>query len=86
MQRLLKEAGACILCADHLPLGSRRKRTLTETVRAWHEYLPEFMPLPHPSPRNILWLRQCPWFEREVLPAMLKIVQRQYALGMLMSA
>ena len=70
LQRLLKEASACTLCADHLPLGSRWKRTLTEAVRAWREYLPEFMPLPHPILRNILWLRQRPWFEREVVPAM----------------
>lgn len=51
-------------------LGSRRKRTLGETVASWQEYLPEFFPLPHPSPRNIMWFRRHPWFEREVLPAL----------------
>jgi uracil-DNA glycosylase len=49
-------------------LGARRKKTLAETVRARDEYLPEFFPLPHPSPRNRLWLRRNAWFEREVLP------------------
>jgi len=49
-------------------LGSRRKKTLAETVRARDEYLPEFFPLPHPSPRNRLWMKQNAWFEREVLP------------------
>lgn len=51
-------------------LGRRRKRTLGETVAAWHEYAPQFMPLPHPSPRNRLWLRKNPWFEAEVLPVL----------------
>ena len=45
-----------------------RKATLTETVRAFEEYLPEHFPLPHPSPRNLLWLRRNPWFERNGLP------------------
>jgi uracil-DNA glycosylase len=44
--------------------------SLTETVRTWAKYLPEFIPLPHPSPRNIRWLRTNDWFEREVVPAM----------------
>lgn len=49
-------------------LGSRRKKTLAETVRARAEYLPELFPLPHPSPRNRLWMKRNDWFEREVLP------------------
>lgn len=49
-------------------LGKRRKKSLRETVQAYQEYLPEFLPLPHPSPRNQLWLKQNPWFEREVIP------------------
>jgi len=49
-------------------LGARRKKSLRETVQAYREYLPEFLPLPHPSPRNQLWLKQNPWFEQEVIP------------------
>lgn len=49
-------------------LGNRRKKSLRETVQAHHEYLPEFLPLPHPSPRNQLWLKQNPWFEQDVIP------------------
>ncbi len=49
-------------------LDSRRKANLTETVRAWREYLPVFLPLPHPSPRNTRWLRVNAWFAAEVLP------------------
>ncbi len=46
------------------------KRTLADTVRAYHEYVPEFFPLPHPSWRNKLWLKQHPWFGSEVIPAL----------------
>jgi uracil-DNA glycosylase len=51
-------------------LGVRRKKTLAGTVHAWREYAPEFFPLPHPSPRNRLWLKRNPWFERDVIPAL----------------
>ncbi len=49
-------------------LGPRRKATLTETVRAWRDYLPAFLPLPHPSWRNTGWLAHHSWFAQEVLP------------------
>lgn len=49
-------------------LGARRKPTLTATVHAWREYGPEFLPMPHPSPRNTRWLQLNPWFARDVLP------------------
>ena len=45
-------------------------RNLTETVRAWDSYGEELMPLPHPSPRNNIWLKRNPWFESEVLPSL----------------
>lgn len=51
-------------------LGEALKENLTETVRGYREYLPEFFPLPHPSPRNRLWLRRNPWFARSVIPAL----------------
>lgn len=51
-------------------LGKRRKKTLTETVKAWRDYAPDKIVLPHPSPRNNIWLKKNPWFEREVLPAL----------------
>lgn len=43
--------------------------SLTDTVRAWREYWPAVLPLPHPSPRNNIWLKANPWFVDEVLPA-----------------
>lgn len=51
-------------------LGRRRQRNLTETVMAFEDYLPEFFPLVHPSPRNGIWLRKHPWFEEAVVPAL----------------
>jgi uracil-DNA glycosylase len=51
-------------------LGPSRARTLTDTVRNFRAYLPAAIPLPHPSPRNTLWLKANPWFEDEVLPAL----------------
>lgn len=53
--------------AWHLPA---RRATLTDTVRAWRDYGPLLMPLPHPSPLNNLWLSRNPWFEGEVVPAL----------------
>jgi len=56
-------------------LKERRKKTLGDTVRAWRDYLPEFFPLPHPSWRNIGWLRRNPWFAKDVLPALRRRVR-----------
>jgi len=59
--------------AQRWHLGVRRKKTLTETVKNWRNFLKDsenrkFMVLPHPSWRNNGWLRRNSWFEREVLP------------------
>jgi uracil-DNA glycosylase len=56
-------------------LGKRRKKTMAQTVRAFREYLPEFFPLPHPSPRNRLWMKNNPWFAKEVVPALRRRVR-----------
>jgi uracil-DNA glycosylase len=50
-------------------LGERRGRTLTDTVLAWRTHLADgVLPLPHPSPRNRVWLMRNRWFESELLP------------------
>ena len=56
-------------------LGEAAKRTMTETVQAWREHLPRYFALPHPSWRNIGWLRRNPWFERELLPELRRRVR-----------
>lgn len=54
--------------AWHLPEQTGKK--LTDTVRVWQDYWPDRLPMPHPSPRNNRWLKQNPWFEAEVIPAL----------------
>jgi len=51
--------------AYHLP---NAKGNLTETVKAWREFSPNLIPLPHPSPRNNIWLKRNAWFESDLLP------------------
>jgi uracil-DNA glycosylase len=53
-------------------LGERRKSTLTDTVKAWRDYGPTYIPLPHPSWRNTAWLKKNPWFEKDLLPVLRK--------------
>lgn len=58
-------------------LKESAKPTLTETVKSFGEYLPNYFPLPHPSPRNGIWMKKNEWFERDVLPvlkAKLKVI------------
>ncbi|MGI9203152.1 MAG: uracil-DNA glycosylase family protein [Woeseiaceae bacterium] len=51
------------------------KRNLTETVRGWRDYGNNVFPLPHPSPRNNIWLKKNAWFEGDVLPHLRDRVQ-----------
>ena len=57
-------------------LGTRQKANLTETVRAWEEYWPKLLPLPHPSPRNNIWLKKNAWFEDEIIPQLKRAVSK----------
>ena len=59
------------------------KINATETIRDWREYTPKFFPLPHPSPRNNIWLRNNPWFEETVVPEVRTVIKD---LGLFASA
>ena len=48
----------------------KRLKTLTETVRHYKDYLPDYFVLPHPSPRNNIWQAKNKWFKASVLPAL----------------
>ena len=52
-----------------------KKNTLTETVKNWQEYQPEYFVLPHPSPRNNIWLKKNPWFEKKLVPKLKKKIK-----------
>jgi uracil-DNA glycosylase len=67
------------LHAQHHFLGRRRKASLTETVKAWREFEPDYLPLPHPSARNTPWFQRNPWFDEDLLPV---LKQRVTRLGM----
>lgn len=56
--------------AQRYYLGDQMKKNLTETVFHYREYEPQFFPLPHPSPRNRLWMKKNPWFDKDVVPAL----------------
>jgi uracil-DNA glycosylase len=55
-------------------LAGRIKPNLTATVRSYQEYLPEILPLVHPSPLNFRWQNKNPWFESEVVPVLRSVV------------
>lgn len=57
-------------------LRGRVKPTLTETVRNYEQYLPLYLPLPHPSPRNNIWLKKNPWFVDELLPTLQRLISK----------
>lgn len=62
--------------AQNYYLGSAAKKNLTETVNHFEEYLPKYMPLPHPSPRNRFWMKKNPWFEEHIVPYLQKTTKR----------
>jgi uracil-DNA glycosylase len=64
-------AQACYLPGDG--------RNLTERVRAFSDYLPRCFPLPHPSWRSTKWMKDYPWFEADVVPALRAEVRRRRA-------
>ena len=74
----LKEVKLTLLIgqyAQNFYLGPHKRRTLTETVKNFRDYLPNYFPLPHPSPRNNIWRKKNPWFEAEVLPQLKKLIE-----------
>jgi uracil-DNA glycosylase len=57
-------------------LGSGRMNSMTETVRAFSAYGPQFFPLPHPSWRSVIWMRKHAWFEQATIPELRKVVRK----------
>lgn len=61
--------------SQHYYLKQKSSAKLTETVKNYQQYLPDYFPLVHPSPRNNIWQKKNPWFKAEVIPALQKRVQ-----------
>ena len=55
-------------------LNERAASSITDNVKNFKQYLPEYLPLVHPSPRNKIWQKKNPWFEQEVVPELQQIV------------
>jgi len=55
-------------------LHGMQKKNLTETVKAFEDYLPKYLPLPHPSPRNNIWQKKNDWFLVAVVPTLRQLV------------
>jgi uracil-DNA glycosylase len=53
--------------AQNYYLKNTAKITLTETVKNYKEYLPNYIPLPHPSPRNNIWQKKNKWFKDSLI-------------------
>ncbi|NGM65997.1 uracil-DNA glycosylase family protein [Sphingobacterium sp. SGR-19] len=55
-------------------LRGQKYKTLTETVRNYRDYLPTYFPLPHPSPRNFIWMTKNQWFKEKTVPVLQGLV------------
>jgi uracil-DNA glycosylase len=64
--------------AYHLP---EEDESVTDAVKSWRTYWPEVVPLPHPSPRNNIWLKKNPWFGKDLLPQLREVVAKVLAEG-----
>ena len=58
-------------------LDTEQHTNLTDTVKAWQNYYPNLIPLPHPSPRNNRWLAKNLWFAESLLPKLAERVQQE---------
>ena len=56
--------------AQRWHLHDAESKNVTDTVAAWRTQWPAVLPMPHPSPRNNIWLKINPWFAADVVPAL----------------
>lgn len=61
--------------AQRYYLNKKFEVSLTDTVKKYELFLPEYFPLPHPSPRNQNWVKINPWFMEEVIPVLRKRIK-----------
>ena len=61
--------------AQQYYLKQTQKNNLTNTVKDFKKHLPKYFPLPHPSPRNNIWMAKNSWFKTDVIPELKKRLQ-----------
>lgn len=72
----LKKVKLTLLIGNHAQARYLGNGTsATENIKSWRNFLPKYFPLPHPSPRNNIWLSKNPWFTEEVVPELAKMVR-----------
>lgn len=62
--------------AQHYYLKQKKSAKLTDTVKDYKDYLPDYFPLVHPSPRNNIWQVKNPWFMDQVVPDLQKMIKQ----------
>ena len=66
--------------AQNYYLKDLKKSTLTETIKSFNDYLPSYLPLVHPSPRNKVWQKRNSWFELTTVPLLQQIINEIIAI------
>lgn len=61
--------------AQNYYLKSSAKTSLTEIVKNYKEFLPNYLPLPHPSPRNNIWQKRNKWFKEDLIQVLQEKVE-----------
>lgn len=64
------------LYAQKYYLGRSAGKNLTLTVSSYHQYLPQYFPIVHPSPLNFRWFASNPWFEEVLVPNLQEQVRK----------
>ena len=82
LQAMLPDVALTLLVGRYAQtqyLGRAAGKSVVETVRAWRDHMPRYLPLPHPSWRTRSWAKKNPWFETEVIPALRAELRRLFA-------
>lgn len=76
---LMKEVQLTLLIGQYAQsfyLQEKAFTSITENVKNFRQFLPDYLSLVHPSPRNRIWQKKNPWFEVEVVPALQEIIKQ----------
>ena len=71
---LLKNVVLTLAVGSYAIANLLSRKSMTEAVRDFEAFMPDLIPLPHPSWRTTGWEAHNPWFEKDVLPVLRKTV------------